>query len=211
MKNEAVFDFETLSLKAWNCVAVTMAIVYFDRSRFTSDNPYDLSLVEDVINYKLDPVVQVKQFKYDIEKDTIKWWESQPKEVMRKILPAAGDLSPKDFCVQVLRDAKSNSRDIKRWYSRGNNFDPVILRRLMSDNGLDKEFDKIFHFGNVRDVRTVIDENIPGGSTSFVPCKDENRWNKWFKAHDAAFDVVADVLRLQVIERAKNDLEPFTV
>lgn len=210
MNNEAVFDFETLSLKAWDCVAVTMAVVFFDRERFISDNPYDFSLVDEVFNYKIDAQVQVKDFKYSIEEETLEWWKSQPKEVRKAILPTKDDLHPEEFCKKLLRDTKTKTKKLQRWYSRGNNFDPVILRRIMHDNGLAREFDKIYPFWAVRDTRTTIDEAL-GTSDSFVPCADPNKWTSWFKHHDAAYDVVADVLRLQVVERVKHDLEPLTL
>jgi hypothetical protein len=36
---------------------------------------------------------------------------------------------------------------------------------------------------------------------------DEQYWNKTFIKHDSRFDIAADILRLQAISRAENDLE----
>jgi len=40
-----------------------------------------------------------------------------------------------------------------------------------------------------------------------VPVSDVDYWNSAFVAHDSTHDVAADVLRLQAIHRAENDLE----
>ena len=40
---------------------------------------------------------------------------------------------------------------------------------------------------------------------------DEEKWDSVFKAHDSAWDILADVLRLQSITRAENDMEQITV
>jgi len=36
---------------------------------------------------------------------------------------------------------------------------------------------------------------------------NEEKWNKSFKKHDSAWDILADVLRFQQIHRAENDLD----
>ena len=60
----------------------------------------------------------------------------------------------------------------------------------------------------VRDVRTFIDAKFDFSTRSgFVPLADEKYWNEAFVAHDSTHDVAADVLRLQAIYRAENDLE----
>jgi hypothetical protein len=36
---------------------------------------------------------------------------------------------------------------------------------------------------------------------------NESAWETTFKPHDSSWDILADVLRLQAIVRAENDLE----
>jgi hypothetical protein len=69
-------------------------------------------------------------------------------------------------------------------------------------------FDNVLKFWKVRDVRTHIDAKFNYTTRSgFVPVADEDYWNKAFIAHDSTHDVAADILRLQAIHRAENDLE----
>lgn len=66
-------------------------------------------------------------------------------------------------------------------------------------------------FYKVRDVRTYIDAKFNFTTKSgFVPLADEKYWGETFVAHDSSHDVAADVLRLQAIFRAENDLEQTT-
>ena len=65
----------------------------------------------------------------------------------------------------------------------------------------------------VRDTRTFIDAKFDFGlkKNGFNPCANEEKWDSVFKAHDSAWDVLADVMRLQSITRAENDMEQITV
>jgi hypothetical protein len=57
-------------------------------------------------------------------------------------------------------------------------------------------------------VRTHIDAKFNYTTRSgFIPVADEKYWESAFVAHDSTHDVAADVLRLQAIHRAENDLE----
>ena len=57
---------------------------------------------------------------------------------------------------------------------------------------------------NIGKIKLVNFENKQNG---FTPIADSEKWDKIFKAHDSSWDVLADVLRLQAIVRAENDLE----
>jgi hypothetical protein len=60
----------------------------------------------------------------------------------------------------------------------------------------------------VRDTRTYIDAKFDFPKINgFVPVADEKYWAVTFVKHDSRFDIAADVLRLQAIIRAENDLD----
>jgi hypothetical protein len=60
----------------------------------------------------------------------------------------------------------------------------------------------------LRDTRTFIDAKLDFPKVnSFVPVQDEEFWNKVFQAHDSSWDILADILRIQAILRAEQDLE----
>jgi hypothetical protein len=65
-----------------------------------------------------------------------------------------------------------------------------------------------FKYWRVRDTRTFIDAklNFPK-KNGFNPLADEAKWEQNFKAHDSSWDILADVLRMQAITRAENDME----
>ena len=60
----------------------------------------------------------------------------------------------------------------------------------------------------VRDIRTWIDAKFDFSTKNgFVPIADVEYWENTFIGHDSTHDVAADVLRLQAIHRAENELE----
>ena len=60
----------------------------------------------------------------------------------------------------------------------------------------------------VRDMRTYIDAKFNFDTENgFCPIADQQKWDRAFKKHDSSWDVLADVLRLQAIARAENDME----
>ena len=114
------------------------------------------------------------------------------------------------FCDTILQYLREQNK-IDYWWSRGNSFDPVILFRLMNAYGQDKLMNEYLKFWKVRDIRTYIDAKFDFSTRSgFVPLADEGYWERTFVAHDSSHDVAADVLRLQAICRAENDLEQTT-
>ena len=64
----------------------------------------------------------------------------------------------------------------------------------------------------VRDMRTYIDAKFDFETKNgFCPVSDDEAWDRTFKAHDSSWDVLADVLRLQAIVRAENDMEQIEI
>jgi hypothetical protein len=58
---------------------------------------------------------------------------------------------------------------------------------------------------SLRDTRTWIDAKLDfPRKNGFCPIEDEKIWEQTFKAHDSAWDILADVLRLQAIDRAEK-------
>jgi hypothetical protein len=95
---------------------------------------------------------------------------------------------------------------ISRWWSRGNTFDPVIMKDIDDKSGAG--IFEILRFWNVRDVRTFIDTKFGFSTrTDFCPFPDEKKWNSVFVKHNCVHDVSADILRMQSIARAEQDME----
>ena len=116
------------------------------------------------------------------------------------------DITVKEFVDQFI-DLVSEHK-ISHWWSRGNTFDPPILTRIFDDQGKKNELNKHLKYWAVRDMRTFIDAKLDfPKENGFPPFEDTVKWEKIFKKHDSSWDVLADMLRLQAIARAEDDLE----
>lgn len=201
-----MMDFETMGKDSMTCAAVDCAVMVFDNERFLSNNPYTLNDIDLVVKLKLSVADQVKNYGCVVEEDTLKFWQQQSKEVRAHVKPTENDLTVKEF-VDKFYQLLYNNR-VNYWWSRSNTFDPIILERLFKYVDRKKDKDNVLKFWQVRDTRTYIDAKFDFSlkQNGFVPIADEKLWEQKFKLHDSAWDVLADVLRLQAIARAENDL-----
>src|SRR5210317_825237 len=94
LNNACIFDFETLSQEQTNGVVLSMAMLNFSESRFTSDIAYTFDeLVENTHCIKFDVEEQVKKYKRQINKDTLKWWTQQGDLAKKQLKPSDQDVS----------------------------------------------------------------------------------------------------------------------
>jgi hypothetical protein len=209
-KTNFIFDMETIGANVMVCPVVDMAYTTFVWQRFL-DKPYTFEeLVDSVKTVKLSVMDQMKNYNCSFKKEDVAWWEKLPKHARDKIKASSSDLTVVEFCDTILTYLREQ-KNVDYWWSRGNTFDPVILDRLMKSTGNDAACNQYLQFWKVRDVRTYIDAKFNFSTKSgFVPLGDEKYWNETFVAHDSSHDVAADVLRLQAIFRAENDLEQTT-
>lgn len=199
-------DFETLSQDQFTCIAINYAYYLFDWNRFTSENPYTAEELLDEIQLAKFSVQDQKQYGWKAEKKTVQWWMDQEKEVKMQALPSDEDITIEQFKDKLnyyLTGIKT-----EYYWNRGCDFDPVILKRMMEATNNRNIFDTKLPYWGVRDVRSFID-----GSTDFnyrndfVPMEDEEAWKKIFKKHNSKHDVMADILRLQIVTRLRNGLD----
>jgi hypothetical protein len=212
MRNDLIIDFETMGQDVHNCAVIDMSAMVFQWDKFTSNDPYNLSDVFKVKKFKLNVSEQVKKFNWVVDKSTLDFWSQQDSEVRKNIAPKSSDLSVEDFCKQFT-DFLIDGPKIDFWWSRSNSFDPVILERLFKSQNKVNHLQSHLQHWKVRDTRTFIDAKFDFGlkKNGFNPCANEEKWDSVFKAHDSAWDVLADVMRLQSITRAENDMEQITV
>lgn len=209
--NDLIIDFETMGVDPVDCAVVDCSAFVFNWDRFTSDNPYTLDDVANVRRFKLSVSDQVKNYNYRIDDEVIEFWQKQSKEVRDRVKPTKDDLTLEEF-VNQFHDFVIDS-NIGRWWSRSNTFDPVILVRLFNSREKKKHIEEYLKFYLVRDTRTYIDAKFDFKlkKNGFCPVDDAALWEQKFKAHDSAYDVIADVMRLQSIVRAENDMEQVTL
>jgi hypothetical protein len=150
---------------------------------------------------------KIKNYSKKSEESTMKFWQNLPSEIQKKILtPKDYDLSVMEFMEELINDLHSGPK-IDYWWSRSNTFDPIILWQLAHATGKADTLDLYLKFWRVRDVRTYIDAKFDFSTKNgFCPVSDEKWWKENFIEHDSRYDIAADVLRLQAIHRAQNEL-----
>lgn len=207
MRNDFIIDFETFGKDAQKCAVIDCSVMVFNWDKMLSNDPYTTKDINLTRRFKLSVMDQVKNYNYEIDKDTVTFWEEQSAEVRRHISPKDSDLTVAEFC-KDFHNFLINSPKIDFWWSRSNTFDPIILGRLFQSQDKLLHMEEYLKYWRVRDTRTFIDAklNFPK-KNGFNPLADEAQWDSTFKAHDSSWDILADVLRLQAITRAENDME----
>ena len=198
MINECViYDFETLSQNQINGVVLSFAMVNYSESRFTS-SPYSYQeLVNSAKMIKFDVAEQVKKFDRKIDKPTLEWWQSQPKEAQEQSLkPMSTDKSITELYSFFVENA--DVEQIKKVYTRGNTFDPIFFEYIMKQIGKEDPYP----WWAVRDTRSLLDGLLwgTGANNKFIPPGLEES----FVGHDPRHDVAMDVMRMQTIIQALN-------
>lgn len=204
---DLIIDFETMGVEPTDCAVVDMSAMVFDWDKMLSDDPYTTNDINLTRRFKLSVADQVNNYNYSVEQNVIEFWLQQSKEVRAKIKPREDDLTVENF-VKEFHDYIIDA-GVGRWWSRSNTFDPVILTRLFNSQGKKEHLYGYLKYYLVRDTRTYIDAkfNFENQKNGFCPVSDEEAWEATFKAHDSSWDILADVLRLQAIIRAENDME----
>lgn len=194
MSECVIYDFETLSQDQRRGVVISFAILNFSESRYIN-NPYTYEELLDSTKYiKFDVEDQVQNYKRLISKDTLQWWTEQGPEAKKQLKPSDSDVS-----IYTLHDwilANVDCKNIKKSFTRGNTFDPIILQYIMTQTG---KVDP-FHWGTVRDTRSMI-EGMSFGmdlKNSFMP----NDLKDKFVKHNPIHDIAMDVMRMQMLAQA---------
>ena len=188
-----IYDFETLG-DQYTGVAVSLAVLKFNENNYTL-NPYNYKdLVSQTAFIKFNVEEQVTKYKRRIEKPTLKWWEKQSVEAREQLKPSPSDLSISDLW-KFLTDYMQGM-DVRRVYTRGNMFDPVLMESLLyaCDKGIP------YPWWNVRDTRSFLDGLLWGSDINdkFMPdgCAED------FIHHDPRHDIALDVMRMQSVVQA---------
>lgn len=188
-----IYDYETLGTDVRTCPILSLALYEFNTARFAS-KPYTVEeILADSKFYKFSVADQVENYGKKISKDTLDWWNSQPKELKESQLkPSKNDLQ-----LAALYDIMVSTVGANTYFTRGNTFDPMITQFMMESL---KKPDPI-EFWKVRDTRSFI-EGLSYGSdlkNNFTPPEIEG---KNLPLHDPRVDIALDVLRMQTLIRA---------
>lgn len=207
MRNDLIIDFETFGQNQCTCPIINMSVYVFEWERFKVE-PYSfMELVNGAVTFKVSVKDQTTNYNYVPEKDTVQFWQDQPEDIRKHAIPSKKDLKLSDFCDHFL-DFLLESPKIDYWWSRNNGFDPLILWNAYRHTNKKHSLDQYIPFWKLRDTKTHIDTKLDfNNNNSFVPISDEVYWKENFKMHNSRHDIAADIMRLQTIYRAENDLE----
>lgn len=210
--NDLMIDFETMGVEPTNCAVIDCSAMVFNWDKFLSKDPYTTSDINLVKRFKVSVMDQVKNYNYLVEASVVHWWDIQSPQVKARAVPKKSDLTVEEF-TQQFHNFIIDAGNIERWWSRSNTFDPVILVRLFDSQKKKSHLHEYLKYYMVRDTRTYIDAkfNFKQKQNGFCPVSNEQLWEKVFIAHDSSWDVLADVLRLQAIVRAENDMEQIEI
>ena len=203
---DLMIDFETMGSNAQNCAVIDCSTIVFDWGRFL-EKPYSFEELLDISKrYKLSIIDQVKKYGFKVEEDTVDFWSQQTEDVRKMIKPKKSDLTVEHFTKLFINDLKKAPK-IEYWWSRNNTFDPTVLWRLMWTQQSKYTINEYLMHWRVRDIKTWVDAKFDFSTPNgFVPISDQDYWNETFMRHNSTHDAAADVLRLQAIYRAENDL-----
>ena len=171
--NDLIFDFETLGQDVFKIPALDCSYLLFDWSRFVSNNPYSFQeLVDNAKRSKLGLAEQITKYKCKYVQRDIDWWMSQGASAKKVLTPSKDDVTLEEFIEDFL--ASFRGTKLRRWWSRSNTFDPILISRYAELVGRRAELESALEFWRVRDTRTFIDAKLDFPKINgFVPVKDE--------------------------------------
>lgn len=199
--SSVIFDFESLSSDPVRACALNMALLSFDEERLGSDNPYTYDELLDNVKYiKFDVAEQVKKYNREIQDSTLAWWSLQPKDAQKVLKPSSEDRSISELYDFLIENV--DFKNLKMYYTRGNNFDPVIMSELLYVTGKHNPF---VPFWIVRDMRSLIQGMTYGHGikNTFIP--EIPGIEEKFVKHDCRHDVVMDIMRYQFLAQLLKD------
>lgn len=195
IKENAIFDFETLSTDYVNGVVVSFSVLNYDDKRFLT-NPYTyMELVNSASFIKFDVEEQIKKYGRKIDPDTVEWWNNQGEEARKQLKPSVTDESISQLFDHFLLNVDTSN--LKKVYTRRNTFDPIFFENVMKTINRDMPY----RWWAVRDTISTIEGMALGQNIhdSFIPNKEcENLFIK----HDPRHDISMDVMRLQALTQA---------
>lgn len=185
-----IYDFETLG-PAQNGAAVSMAILKFDETKYV-DEPYEYEdLLAETSFIKFNVAEQVEKYNRIVDKSTLEWWQRKEPEARIQLEPSDEDRSITELW-QFFSDY-SKGLDLKKVYTRGNGFDPIVLESIVQTFG----YSVPYPWWIIRDTRSTINGMSWGSDLDdkFIP----EGLNEKFIHHDPRHDIVMDVMRMQTI------------
>jgi hypothetical protein len=202
-------DFSMLGYHPEDCVLLDCSVGVADTEKMISENPYSsMDAFKATKRFKLD-IASQKELGFIAHQSGVDFWKTQSKELIERVLkPSKNDLSVTDFTSNFIEHIISSGR-IGTWWSWNSMDDAAILWRLFRSVNKEAVIREYLPRHKARDVGTFIDAkfDLNNKKLDFVPVSDVEYWNKIYVKTDSTMEVMANIMRIQTILRAENDLE----
>lgn len=202
-------DFSMLGYHPEWAIMLSCSAAIVDVEKMLSAEPYTTkSAFREVKQFKLS-VKDQKELGYTIDKDGVEYWQNQGKYLIDRVVkPSNNDLTVKEFTTKFIEYIIPHG-NIDMWWSWNSMDDAAILWRLFCDAGREDTIREYLPRYKSRDMATFIDSKFDFQlkKLDIEPIEDVEYWNNIFVKSDSSLDVMANVLRLQAVLRAENDLE----
>lgn len=189
MNEFLIFDFEALSLVAWECKVLSFSAI--------TGNWEDVA--EDITQFnklkKLNVVFDLKsQFNRQSNEKTIGFWKSQPKEI-RQQFKVDNYVTLKEFVNIFDQFCHENIDHKTHILARGLDYDPVILKSIYYDCGREEI---PYNYRKLRDVRTSLDDVI---GDEYIQGFGDYALKKFgWKTHISMDDCKKDLMQMYMVK-----------
>jgi hypothetical protein len=197
---ELMIDFNTLDGDSIRPVIIEVATLRFDRDRFTSDNPYDIpSLLRDVKSFGVKPNAQVANGRI-INAQTLEYWQSTDVGVLTR---SKSGISVEEVCEHLNAQAEKATRV---WLKNAA-YHGTILRTLFEDAAIKPRRELTWQ--NLSESTSFLAAGFGIGrpQQDIIPVQMEERWGTDVRLYKASHDVMAEVMKMQMIARFEYDME----
>lgn len=207
--NMMFIDFSMLGYHPEDCVILDCSVAVVKKEKMLSDAPYTtMDAFKEVKRFKLE-IPSQKALGFIAHESGVDFWKTQSKDMIARVLkPSDKDLTVQDFTTAFIEHLIPKGR-IDTWWSWNSMDDAAILWRLFRSVNKEATIREYLPRHKARDVASFIDAkfDLENKKLDFVPIDDVEYWNRVYIKTDSAMEVMANIMRIQTILRAENDLE----
>ena len=198
-----VYDLDTLSHDYNNGVVLDIAAFIFDSDKMLSETPYTCKDLQHVKRFKLS-VKSQKQDGLEVDKRVAEFWANIGEGAAKRFAPKEDDLTIMQFANQFSVYINSEPK-IRNSYVNNKSIQPLFMQRMFKS--VNKNLNEILPTNHCIDMQSYIYAKTDSQAFDFCPIDDEEFWSKVYDKNNSSWDVIANVLRIQTILRAENNLE----
>jgi hypothetical protein len=198
-----VYDLDSLSHSPVDGVVLDISAFIFDTSKMLSDAPYTCKDLQHVNRFKLSVKQQVTDG-LKVDKRVAEFWANLGDATSKRFAPKDEDLTITQFVNKFSVYVNSEPKIINS-YVNNKSIQPLFLQRMFKS--IDRNLNELLPTNHTMDMQSYIFAKTDSYEYDFCPIEDEEFWKKVYDKNNSSWDVIANVLRIQAILRAENNLE----